>query len=79
MVWQVMERLKRGEALPGIVRDDAAVFAAAVKRGLAIQSFDVLLPDARFQDFQAVLAAEHRQRSTEPRAVADGANPGPPV
>jgi hypothetical protein len=61
LVWQVMERLKRGEALPGIVRDDAAVLAAAAKRGLAIQSFDVLLPDASFQDVQAVLAAENRQ------------------
>jgi hypothetical protein len=60
-VWQVMDRLKRGEALPGIVRDDAAVFAAAVKHGLAVQSFDVLVPDAKFQDFQAVLAAERRQ------------------
>src|SRR6516225_6671274 len=28
-VWQVMDRLKRGEAFPGIVRDDTAVFAAA--------------------------------------------------
>ncbi len=60
-VWQVMERLKRGEALLGIVRDDTAVFAAAVKHGLAIVSIDVLVPNASFQDFQAVLAAEQRQ------------------
>jgi len=60
-VWQFMNHLKRGEALPGIVRDDTAVFAAAAKGGLAIHSFEVLIPDARFQDFQAVLSAEQQQ------------------
>jgi hypothetical protein len=65
LAWQFMDRLKRGEAFPGVVRDDTAVFAAGVKRGLIVQSFDVLVPDARFQEFQAVLAAERRQsRST---------------
>jgi hypothetical protein len=59
--WQFVDRLKRGEALPGIVRDDTVVFAAVVNRGLAVRSFDVLVPDARFQEFQAVLAAEKRQ------------------
>jgi len=59
--WQFMDRLKRGEALPGIVRDDTVVFAAIVNHGLAVRSFDVLVPDARFQEFQAVLAAEKRQ------------------
>ncbi len=60
-VWQAMDRLKRGEAFPGIVRDDAAVFAAAAQHGLAIQSFDVLVPEAGFQLFQAVLGEEQKQ------------------
>src|SRR5438128_114201 len=41
LVWQVMDRLKRGEAFPGIVRDDTVVFAAAVHHGLALHSVDV--------------------------------------
>jgi hypothetical protein len=61
LVWQVMDRLQRGEAFPGVVHDDTAVFAAAVRHGLAIQSFDVLVPDAGFRHFQAVLAAEQKQ------------------
>jgi hypothetical protein len=60
-VWQVMDRLKRGEAFPGIVRDDTAVFAAAVRNGLAIQTFDVLVPDATFRHFEAVLMDERRR------------------
>ena len=61
-VWQLMDRLKNGDAFPGLVRDDAAVFAAARKHGLTLLSFDVILPDPRFQDFKTTLDAE-RQRS----------------
>jgi hypothetical protein len=53
--------LQRGEALPGLVRDDTAVFAAAARHGLAIRSFDVLVPEASFQHFQAVLGEERKQ------------------
>ena len=61
LVWQVMDRLKRGEAFPGIVRDDTAVFASAAQHGLAIQSFDVLVSDPSFQRFQAILGDEQQQ------------------
>ena len=57
-VWQLLHNLKNGDAFPGIVRDDTAVFAAASSRGLPLLSFEVLLPDPRFQDFKAALDAE---------------------
>jgi hypothetical protein len=50
-VWQWLDRLKRGGALPGVVRDDTAVFSAAATRGRTVQSFEVILPEPRFQDF----------------------------
>jgi hypothetical protein len=34
---------------------------AAVQHGLAIRSFDVLIPDTGFQHFRAVLRAEQQQ------------------
>ncbi len=39
-IWQVIERLQRREAYPGIVRDDTAVFTAAQQRGLQVLTFD---------------------------------------
>jgi hypothetical protein len=59
--WQALDRLKRGEAFPGVVTDDTAVFAAAGQGGLAVQSFDVLFPDAAFQRFQDAVLEERRQ------------------
>jgi hypothetical protein len=59
-VWRVMDELKSGTAFPGVVRDDTAVFAAAGQRGLAVVSFDVILPDPRFQDFVRRLDAERK-------------------
>jgi hypothetical protein len=60
-VWQLMDGLKNGDAFPGVVRDDTAVFAAARKRGLTFLSFEVILPDPRFQDFKTTLDAERRK------------------
>jgi hypothetical protein len=61
-VSQLMDRLRNGEAFPGLVRDDAAVFTTAQNRGLTLVSFDVILPDPQFQAFTRALDAE-RQKS----------------
>jgi hypothetical protein len=51
--WQMLDRLKHGDALPAFVRDDTAVFvAAATIYGLHILSFNVRLPDWAFQELQ---------------------------
>lgn len=57
-VWQLLDRLKNADALPGIVRDDTAVFAAAQNRGMSLLSFKVKLPDLEFQSFASRLDAE---------------------
>ncbi|HEV3003274.1 MAG TPA: hypothetical protein VGX78_02390, partial [Pirellulales bacterium] len=54
-VWQLLERLKQGEGFQGVVRDDLAVFNAAQHHPLTIVSFEVVLPDSRFQEFQSTL------------------------
>ncbi len=59
-VWQWMNRLKNGDAFPGIVREDAALFSAARNRGLAIQSVEVILPEPRFQEFSTRLDGERK-------------------
>jgi hypothetical protein len=59
-IWQLMDRLKNGDALPGVVRDDSAVFSAARKHGLTVRSFDVILTDPRFQEFQGRLDGERK-------------------
>jgi hypothetical protein len=59
-IWQLMDRLKNGDAFPGIVRDDTAEFSAARKHGLTVQSFEVILPDPRFQDFVSRLDRERK-------------------
>jgi hypothetical protein len=61
LVWQLMDRLKSGDSLPGMVRDDTSVFAAAQGRRLLIQSFAIVLPDPQFQHFQASLDAERKK------------------
>lgn len=42
-----MDGLRNGDAFPGAVRDDSAVFSAARKRGLFVRSFEVILPEPR--------------------------------
>jgi hypothetical protein len=59
--WQLMDGLKRGDAFPGVVRDDTQVFAAARKHPLTVLSFDVILPDPQFQQFDQILDAERAQ------------------
>jgi hypothetical protein len=60
-IWQVMDRLKHGHSFPGVVRDDSAVFSAAQRHGLSYSSFEVLLPDPTFQNFQGTLDGEKRK------------------
>ena len=59
-VWQSMDRLKKGEAFPGIVRDDTAVFAAAPSNGLTVVSVEIILPDPQFHAFQGTLDIERK-------------------
>jgi hypothetical protein len=56
--WQVVLGLRNGEAFPGIVTDDTAIFAAASQHGLVVEAFDVLLPEPEFQLFVAALGHE---------------------
>src|SRR5262249_6311552 len=56
--WQVMQGLQSGAAFPGIVTDDTGVFTAATQHGLAVEAFDVLLPEPAFQLFVAELGRE---------------------
>ena len=60
--WQVMEGLQNGDAFPGIVTDDTGLFTAASQHGLAVEAFEVLLPEPAFQLFVAALGRE-RQNS----------------
>jgi hypothetical protein len=59
-VWQWMDCLKNGDAFPGIVRDDTGMFAAARNHGLVVQSIEVILPEPRFQEFEARLDGERK-------------------
>lgn len=59
-VWQMMDRLRNGEALPGVVREDTAVFSTAQNRGLPLMSFEIILPEPQFQQFHSTLDAERR-------------------
>lgn len=59
---RLMAGLRSGEGFPGIVRDDSAIFAAAVGRGLTVVSFEVILPEPQFLDFASALDRE-RQNS----------------
>ncbi len=59
-IWELFDRLKNGEAFPGVVRDDTNVFSQALKRGLPVRSFEVILPDPQFQDFVARLDGERK-------------------
>jgi hypothetical protein len=50
-VWQLIDRLKNGDALPADVQDDSSIFAAAQLRGFAPVSIDLILPDPQFESF----------------------------
>ena len=72
-IWQVMQRLRNGDAFPGVVLDDTQVFAAATTHRLKIQAFDVILPDPDFQDFEGRLIAERKKsRYTYGFPIGDG-------
>lgn len=60
-IWQMMQRLRSGDAYPGVVRDDTAVFTAAHQHGLTVLRFDVALSPSSFQLFRRRLTAERRQ------------------
>jgi hypothetical protein len=57
-MWQFLDNLKAGEAFPGVVRDDTALFSSARQRGLAVSTFSVILPEPRFLELVARLDAE---------------------
>lgn len=59
-VWQVLKRLKSGDAFPGLVRDDTALFRAARKRNLGLISFDVVFPQPVFRVFEKRLGGERK-------------------
>ena len=59
-IWQLLDRLKNGDAFPSVVRDDTAVFSAARQRGLTVRSFEVILPEPRYQDFVTRLDGERK-------------------
>jgi hypothetical protein len=60
-VWELMDGLRNGDAFPGVVRDDTAVFTAARNYGFTTMSFEVILPDPQFQSFKTTLDAERRK------------------
>ena len=61
--WQVVYGLRNGDAFPGIVTDDAPIFTAARQHSLAVEAFDVLLPEPACQFFVAALNNEKQLRS----------------
>jgi hypothetical protein len=58
--WQVLQGLQNGDAFPGIVTDDTGILTAASQHGLAVEAFDVLLPEPAFQLFIAALGRERQ-------------------
>jgi hypothetical protein len=66
-----VQGLQNGDAFPGIVTDDTGIFTAASQHGLAIEAFDVLLPESAFQLFVAALERE-RQTSQYSYGFSDG-------
>ena len=53
-----MQQLLSGDAFPGVVHDDTHVFQSAKKRKRTILTFDVILPDPDFRDFENKLNDE---------------------
>jgi hypothetical protein len=60
-LWQAMQDLLNGVAYPGIVNDDTQVFTRARKMRFKVLTFDVILPDPAFRDFEKKLNAERKQ------------------
>ena len=69
--WKVVQGLRNGDAFPGIVTDDNGIFTAARQHGLAVETFDVLLPESAFQLLVAILGRE-RQSSRYSYGFPDG-------
>jgi hypothetical protein len=69
--WQVVYGLRNGDAFRGIVTDDSGIFKAARQHGLAVEAFDVLLPEPAFPFFVATLGNE-RQQSQYSYGFPDG-------
>jgi hypothetical protein len=69
--WQVLQSLRNGDAFPGIVTDDTGVFSAARSHGLAVEAFEVVLPEPVYQGFVLALASE-RQGSRYSYGFPDG-------
>jgi hypothetical protein len=59
-IWLVIQRLRNGDAYPGVVRDDTAVFTAAQRHGLTVLRFDIALSPPSFQILRRRLAAERK-------------------
>ena len=70
-IWQGMQLLRNGDPLPGVVVDDTQVFVQARKHRLKVQTFDVILPQPAFQDFEQTLTAE-RMKSRFSYGFPDG-------
>jgi hypothetical protein len=66
-----MDKLKNGDAFPGVVSNDTSMFSAAQKHGLTLLSFGVIMPDPQSQDFAGSLDAE-RQSSHYSYGFPDG-------
>ena len=56
-MWQGMQRLRNGDAFPGVVADDTQVFHLATKHRLKVQTFDVILPESTSDASASVSAA----------------------
>jgi hypothetical protein len=68
-----MQRLRNGEAFPGVVTNDTPVFAEARKKRFRVLTFDVILPDPAFQVFeQKLLAERHSSQHTYGFPNGDG-------
>lgn len=65
--WQLLDGLKNGDAFPGVIRDDTAIFTAVASRGLPVLSFEVILPDPQFNRFQGILASEGKRKRSRYR------------
>jgi hypothetical protein len=70
-LWLVLQRLRNGDAYPGVVTNDTNVFAEARKNRLGVLTFDVVLPDTAFQVFEQSLSKE-RTKSQFTYGFPDG-------
>jgi len=60
-LWLVLQNLRNRLAYPGMVYNDTAVFTAAQQHGLAVLTFDVILPQPRFKVFRRLLSRERKK------------------